>query len=756
VSFTGAGGPAVLNTESRGIYNVKDYGAAGDESIITTGSITNGTPTLVVASATGLAGGRYVTVAGAGAKTTTGSITVGTNQLTLASSAGFVRDTYITIVGAGAGGANMYAQIRRIVGNVLTMSENAGTTVAGANVTNDGVLYDAKILSIAGTTVTLNVNASATVAGATVQIDDQPAFVAAMEAMRTTIGGTSGTTNWYSGKLLVPPGASNPSQAGVGAFFVRCYRLSRPLHIRDSIILEGANGTGDHPICILRPDLGVTGVIFDCPTNFGLQNDGFGSGAIMRNLAVASSVTTFTAPISGGTVPKPIERNTAYTLGAVRVPSSKRDNDFGAALKCIVAGTTGAGALSEPNWNSAGANDGIYVDGTVTWKMIDAHGVFIEVNGVELDGVWVGFVPGYAFNNTASSPQAIGNIVRLYDCTARASGGGWHAHGNDANQGILANVDVVGTYGWEFCDDTLLGNRYYACHGGGQSVRGGYKISRGNCFGCYEEQGNGPIYLTPDSTYDCGIPGDGFNNTISWKTWAPNTVYPANQLIVPTVTSSPPRFFRTFGGGTSGGVEPTWANSLGRGDTITDNSITWYCYGDPTLNNAATSQNIQQSARVFASRRADAVGKAFFAATANSDEFFGWSDEQDDPSGYNNTPGFSWRADILGFGWNGPDYGRAGAVTNGSFVIASPRAVTASTADFTNQLRLPHKHRLGNQYASEIHVDVGTNSPATDAVATFWLKGSIRWNANVAVGQPTGWRCTVTGTPGTWVAMANL
>jgi len=40
--------------------------------------------------------------------------------------------------------------------------------------------------------------------------------------------------------------------------------------------------------------------------------------------------------------------------------------------------------------------------------------------------------------------------------------------------------------------------------------------------------------------------------------------------------------------------------------------------------------------------------------------------------------------------------------------------------------------------------------------AGTWVKGDIVYNANPSVGQPIGWTCTVAGTPGTWVAWANL
>lgn len=37
-----------------------------------------------------------------------------------------------------------------------------------------------------------------------------------------------------------------------------------------------------------------------------------------------------------------------------------------------------------------------------------------------------------------------------------------------------------------------------------------------------------------------------------------------------------------------------------------------------------------------------------------------------------------------------------------------------------------------------------------------WERGDIVFNTNATVGQPHGWMCTVAGTPGTWVALANL
>jgi hypothetical protein len=46
----------------------------------------------------------------------------------------------------------------------------------------------------------------------------------------------------------------------------------------------------------------------------------------------------------------------------------------------------------------------------------------------------------------------------------------------------------------------------------------------------------------------------------------------------------------------------------------------------------------------------------------------------------------------------------------------------------------------------------GLGPPSTGT----WAQGHVTWNSSAAVGQPNGWRCTVAGTPGTWVAMADL
>lgn len=40
--------------------------------------------------------------------------------------------------------------------------------------------------------------------------------------------------------------------------------------------------------------------------------------------------------------------------------------------------------------------------------------------------------------------------------------------------------------------------------------------------------------------------------------------------------------------------------------------------------------------------------------------------------------------------------------------------------------------------------------------SSYYVQGSVVWNSAATVGQPKGWQCTVSGSPGTWVSMGNL
>jgi hypothetical protein len=57
---------------------------------------------------------------------------------------------------------------------------------------------------------------------------------------------------------------------------------------------------------------------------------------------------------------------------------------------------------------------------------------------------------------------------------------------------------------------------------------------------------------------------------------------------------------------------------------------------------------------------------------------------------------------------------------------------------------------------SKLHWGNDIPSARTSSQLVAWNRGDICYNLSATVGQPIGWMCTVSGTPGTWVAMANL
>jgi hypothetical protein len=72
---------------------------------------------------------------------TTGSITNGTNSLTVASATGYVIGDLVTVDGAGTAGRDLSSVATNVVGNVITLTNNASTTVSNVAVTN--ARYDA-------------------------------------------------------------------------------------------------------------------------------------------------------------------------------------------------------------------------------------------------------------------------------------------------------------------------------------------------------------------------------------------------------------------------------------------------------------------------------------------------------------------------------------------------------------------------------------------------------------------------------------
>lgn len=84
-------------------------------------------------------------------RTTTGSIGAGAALLTVASVTDFQPGQGIVVIGAGAAGAYLLTKVKSIAGNVLTLANNASTTVSGAAVYHDdGAALQATISAASG------------------------------------------------------------------------------------------------------------------------------------------------------------------------------------------------------------------------------------------------------------------------------------------------------------------------------------------------------------------------------------------------------------------------------------------------------------------------------------------------------------------------------------------------------------------------------------------------------------------------------
>lgn len=70
-------------------------------------------------------------------------------------------------------------------------------------------------------------------------------------------------------------------------------------------------------------------------------------------------------------------------------------------------------------------------------------------------------------------------------------------------------------------------------------------------------------------------------------------------------------------------------------------------------------------------------------------------------------------------------------------------------ADFSGIATLPYKMQTLSGGQKQI---MAAAAPTTNT----WAVGDVCVNSTPVVGQPKGWRCTVAGTPGTWVSEGNL
>lgn len=89
---------------------------------------------------------------------------------------------------------------------------------------------------------------------------------------------------------------------------------------------------------------------------------------------------------------------------------------------------------------------------------------------------------------------------------------GMYFQGGDANQCGIYHADIRDCNGVGIYDNSFLGNQFFSCmtHNNKQgSYRAEDANNRAGFFGCYAEQGQGPVYLAGAACWFGGLPSDG-------------------------------------------------------------------------------------------------------------------------------------------------------------------------------------------------------------------------------------------------------
>lgn len=190
------------------------------------------------------------------------------------------------------------------------------------------------------------------------------------------------------------------------------------------------------------------------------------------------------------------------------------------------------------------------------------------------------------------------------------------------------------------------------------------------------------------------------------------------------------------------------------------------------------------------------VGIAFRSLALSAIDFIGWTLEDDrlyNGSYYSNVYPDKWYPTTVykttqtesmnrqsfstkGVYYTTPSTGKAGTVSSNSFTFttksdsyafnggdkittAPAGAAYIRSIDWDTGIALLDGGVTANGAATisqeAPYVSSVTYTTAIPSSGT-WSRGDISWNFQQTVGQPKGWTCTVSGTPGTWVSLGNL
>lgn len=520
--------------------------------------------------------------------------------------------------------------------------------------------------------------------------------------------GVSGSVNVHGPKLILPPGK---------------LKWSRPLVLKKTISLLGS-GSGEMSdargtqIEVSADQHGIIVHRFDTFGSGGEWASAWASGQTVtvgehRNSTSGGGLGIYECTIQGGgtTANRPI-----HSSGAVTGADGYQWT--------YVAPATGADGSQFSNFT------------LVSLQGSSGHGIWARARFTAFHVGMVNFPgDGYHIVATASSTSANrgnANNFRIYGGRITTCQNGCFIDGADANQGTIIGLDTSTNRQWGRWDSSFLGCQHYGCHTSGNGTAG-YCSHNSVRYVLVDQAGranepgaDGGLYWWPQGAG--GV-------SASYPAWtAENTLLEGGSF----KTDSDNAYANAYGEYSEGG-QPVLiaARTYIFGGTITLSELAAASTGK------MFSVNVTRLplGKVVAS--GETMSLTWFPSGTN--EFLYEFDHPD------------WMDDPLRLGTdttNGGLYLRS-ANTDGQRTFLQTLQNTVVT--FGRSAAVPHamfvdRLFVGSSLTNGRQITNGTAAPSSSA----WGVGDVCFNRTPASGQPMGWMCTVAGTPGTWVAMANL
>jgi hypothetical protein len=535
--------------------------------------------------------------------------------------------------------------------------------------------------------------------------DDLPAFCAAIAAMGDRFIPDGGV-------LYVPPGR---------------YKMSGPLHISQSIRLQGAHGGGWYAGSVLEFPSGSGGVVVEySQTTSGPRGD----------WSTLSEIGIF----QSNAAPPRWQGWHRYAVNDIVVPTVFIQ--WGFAFRATAV--TGDSDASEPTWPTDPPSGTWTVrDGGVKWELINAHGLTLKAQAY-CEKLFIRGFPGNGVHIEASLPEASASAFNLADSVIEFSGGsGVFVQGGDANGGYARNLQFTHCRGYAVYDTPFFANTYiglmtHACESGS------YYSNKSSFVGCYAEIGQPPAVITGSAQWIGGTPGEGFTN-LYMPAWSAGRAVKADGLHF-TRPSTPNGFvYRCSGPGTTVSEPSSTAWPRTFGEKVAESGPggpTWLCYAVDT---PSEGQIILDGNNNGPAHYRSTMGPTWFAFEAgfrdSGQRAFGWHRQvPGDPTEYDNCAVHwddTFKRWAFGF-FNNP----------GACPVAFTSAGALEGYGYATFPRGLHLDRDGYPGGFPIKVIAGS-APPNDS-RHGWTRGSVVFNTGASPSGFVGWVCTTEGTPGTY------